>query len=159
MQQNGNQAIYYYSNTGCCAQGIPFDINNQYCCYDGIHNYADGFCGSFNPKASNPSCYNCKTSSQYLMTTKDFEAIAMKNGNNSTSTSTVPIDTSITNTENPCYTADSTYGCLNLYSFDFKTTYPCGKYLLNVDEFGCCNGFFYLLFYIFIFTVYLYYYC
>ena len=123
------QPIYTISASGCCAQGIPFSKSTNYCCFDGVHDYKTGYCGDWDSDASNPSCYDCTSS-------VSLEDLALPKA----STSDEPIDTLQPNTGTICTTATSTYGCLNTYEYDYKTTYPCYNYLLNWSSYGCCNG-------------------
>lgn len=136
MQSSGYQPLYNLFSSGCCAQGIPFDKSSQYCCFDGVHDYSSGFCGDWNNTASNPTCYDCTTAKERqeekIMSTR---ARKMKSASSS-----VPIDTTVKNTGNLCYTATSTLGCLNTYTYDYNTTYPCGNFLLDLEDYGCCLG-------------------
>lgn len=137
MQSSGAQPLYYYSTSGCCQEGLPFDNSQQYCCFDGIHDYSSGYCGAWSATASDPTCYDCTTSKKYWEKT---HANMKQSELHLNSTAVQPIDTTIENTVDPCYTATSTDGCLNLYSYNFTTSYPCGSWILTYESYGCCNG-------------------
>lgn len=141
MQNTGYQPLYYWASTGCCAQGIPFDKSSQYCCFDGVHDYSTGYCGPWTPTAAHPTCYDCTAAKSTYLTNftapvSEIKTVEMKES----AVVPAPIDTTIKNTGDWCYTATSTLGCLNTYTYDYKTTYPCGNFLLSLDDYGCCLG-------------------
>lgn len=155
--QNGRQPLYYYDQSGCCAQGIPFDIKTQYCCYDGVHNDNAGYCSTWQWNAKNPSCYDCsagrrKTTAQMTAqadAAKD-EAIGVAEDEAAASvqeevavSAIAPVNTKVPASPPQCTTADSQYGCVNGYKYLFSQQYPCVDWLLDYSSNGCCNGNYY----------------
>mmetsp|Transcript_10817 Transcript_10817/g.22705 ORF Transcript_10817/g.22705 Transcript_10817/m.22705 type:complete len:215 (-) Transcript_10817:572-1216(-) len=133
MDEEGNQPIFSWATSGCCAQGLSFDSSDSYCCFDGVHTYSEGECISWDSKSFNTNCYCDGAKEGY------GEHLVMPTGRKPVSDD-IPdtIDTSAVN-EDPCDTADETNGCLNGWPYNFKEQYPCSHYINRYDTMGCCS--------------------
>jgi hypothetical protein len=122
-EASGAPAVYPYSTTSCCAQGIRFNPSTQMCCYDGVHNIADGFCApwwdDFPTQCYCP--YNFKSTPIVTLSSADH----------------IVVDTRI-RPSNPCHYAGSQAGCYNGYEFDYSQQMPCGTFIIDINTHGCC---------------------
>ena len=90
-------SIYY--------SGLPFSLSENYCCFDGIHDWSTGYCGPWTATASDPTCYDCSAGSR-----ASFEELLETVRAKKLRATVAPIDTTVPNTVNPCYSATSSYG-------------------------------------------------
>jgi hypothetical protein len=105
-EPSGKPAVYSYSTTSCCAQGIRFNPSTQMCCYDGVHDTADGFCAPWWDEFPT-QCYcpwDLKSTLNVTLSSADHAVI----------------DTRI-RPSNPCHYAGSQAGCYNGYEFDSRS--------------------------------------
>ena len=125
MDDDGDQPLYDWETSGCCAQGLAFNVASEFCCYDGVHSYDEGECVDWDA-SFNSNCY-CDGS----LTAPQAEGRELSAEDK--------IDTS-EGSGDGCVTANSTFGCLNAYSFNFTDQYPCGSWILRWSTMGCFNG-------------------
>jgi len=120
-KKDGTPGIYNYTDMSCCAQGLPYDPSSQYCCYSGVWDFTEGKCSDWD--ASFPlSCY-CDKPALKSEPLRDGPGL---------------VDTTQTPPSPACTTADSTYGCMNGWHYNYSAAFPCGQYLMDYDSYGCC---------------------
>eukprot|EP01006_Ploeotia_vitrea_P021183 TRINITY_DN53537_c0_g1_i1.p1 TRINITY_DN53537_c0_g1~~TRINITY_DN53537_c0_g1_i1.p1 ORF type:complete len:209 (+),score=9.71 TRINITY_DN53537_c0_g1_i1:38-664(+) len=125
------QPIYTRATWGCCAEGLPFQRNTHFCCYDGIHKYSVGKCEPWSD--NEPAQCECPASADRNHT-RDMEAQELVQA-----TIPEPINTNHPN-PTPCRSADATDGCLNGWKYAWASQYPCGYWIIDFKTHGCCDG-------------------
>jgi len=126
--QNCEPAVYQWATTSCCAQGIAFDKDNNFCCYEGVHANSVGVC---KPWSSDfPLSCNCYSGVD--------RRLSGAQGSSQIGSDPNVVDTKMP-TAQPCSGPLPTEGCLNGYLYDYSTQMPCGDYLVNVQSHGCCT--------------------
>lgn len=121
-------ALYNWKTTSCCAQGVPFDSSDGFCCYDGVHSFSAGECKDWAPDDP-PSCTCTGSSSSAALIAEARAAVDAE---------VVAVDTLSTTPSCPCGGPTETKGCLNGHLYDYATEMPCGNYIANVNTHGCC---------------------
>ena len=102
------------SQTGCCAAGIPFDLNTQNCCYDGVHPDSEYICVLTDTEIEpSPKPFRMENESHKFETIKEFIVNV-----------TTPFNTLLQppTPEIECTYANENYGCLNGYPYDWSVS-------------------------------------
>jgi len=124
--QNCQPAVYQWATSSCCAQGVAYDKQNSFCCYEGVHDNSVGVCKPWSSQNLNDGsgCY---------------DGVARRlQGSPQIVNDTIVVDTKVL-AEQPCSAPLPTEGCLNGYLYNYSTQMPCGDYLVNVQSHGCCT--------------------
>jgi len=121
----GSHNIFNYADHLCCEQGRAFDSQNEYCCtgsgQNGVHDYSAGKCDLNTPDQC--ACYDALEKSE--------EVVA-------------PNEDALIDTSQPpeggylCHGSQGSDGCLNGYKYNYSKYTPCGPWLMEFGQYGCC---------------------
>ena len=136
----GNQ-VYNWSTTGCCAQALPFNTSQSFCCYDGVHDFDQYYCGAWKPVAAAASA--AASSAASIGSSIDGETAwerVLRPGQRMEDV--LPIDTKTRLPPPPeaCLHGTTAFGCLNGHRYNWKTEYCCNSFIVLYNTTGCCDG-------------------
>lgn len=136
--------IYNWSTTGCCAQVIPFNTSQSFCCYDGIHDFDQYYCAAWSPSSSpspsqKPSPRLVSSGSRDLPQGGLWKRV-LELGQ--MIMDVFPIDTRVRvpDPKNQCTHGNKEFGCLNGHRYDWDTETCCANFIIPFNTTGCCDG-------------------
>jgi len=125
----GSHGVFKLSEQSCCEQGRPFDFAAEYCCtgsgQNGVHSYNDGKCDLATPDGC--QCYDAAEKMTQPLTSAADALI---------DTSSPPEGGYLCT--GPTSSESGFLGCLNGYPYDYSAHAPCGHWLMQFGEYGCC---------------------
>jgi len=121
----GSHHVYDYDTYLCCEQGRVFNTDSEYCCTGsgskGVHDYADGKCDMDTP--DDCTCYD----DEITQPKKE-----MPNEKALIDTSTPPEGGYL------CTRNVGDMGCMNGWPYNYTLYAPCGEWLMEFGQYGCC---------------------